>query len=188
MTRPVAQLNILIGCSLSSVGQEQESSVSWVEPFLALVAVFAFFTVVVVLGEGFEEGFVIAIVVDLPVKGPEHVVKDVLHAVVAFKHHFLNLLRLPTLDDELPLGEERAVAEVIEEANQILDAVHDVDDFKQFGNVFITNVLVHERQLEEGAVLVGFKHAFGVTSLVLKFVDVAPFLTVTGLHERCIRS
>ena len=106
------------------------SSVGGVKPFLPLVAVFAFLAVFVVFGEGLKEGFEITAGLDLPVKGPEHVVKDVLHAVVAFKHHFLNLLWLASFNDELPLGEEGAVAEVIEEAHLVLDAVHDVDDFQ----------------------------------------------------------
>ena len=166
--RAAARGRLLSGDGGSAVRnvRSRSSSVGRVKPFLALAAVFAFLAVLVVFGKGLEEGFVIATGSDLPVKGPEHVVKDVFHAVVAFKHHFLNFLRLASFNDELPLGEEGAVAEVIEEAHLVLDAVHDVDDFQEFGNVFFADVFVHERQLEKGAVFIGLKHT--LTFLVLE--------------------
>jgi len=138
--------------------------------------------------EGFEHVVPVSGVLQSPLEGPNEIVKDVLHAVVAFKHHVLDVVGFPSAHDEFPLGLNFAGLRVEEEAHLLLGAVHEVHHLKKLVDVLFNRFFMNEGELEKRTLLIGFKNAARGAEFVFELVDVAPFFSATRFHERRFRS
>ena len=142
----------------------------------------------VTVDEGFEQFVPVPGVLQSPLEGPNEVVKDVLHAVVAFKHHLLDVVGFPSAHDEFPLGLNFAGLRVEEEAHLFLSPVHQVHHLKKLVDVLFNRFFMNEGELEKRTLLIGFKNAARGAEFVFELVDVAPFFSATRFHERRFRS
>jgi len=125
--------------------------------------------------EGFEHVVSVSCVLQPPLEGPNEIVKDVLYAVVAFKHHLLDVVGFPSAHDEFPLGLDFATLRVEEEAHLFLGAVHEVHHLKRLVDVLFNRFFGNEDELEKRTLFIGFKNAAREPEFVFELVDISPF-------------